>query len=120
MNQYFFLKQYIGDYWDCDLSNEQINSSEFLSKSAEKAVEYSNTQVIKQLEHKFNPQGYTLLMVLADSSLTLHSWPEEKFISVEIFTCSERSQPLKGLKYLENVFKPNSFEIKEVNHEKKK
>lgn len=116
MNQYFFLKHFIGDYWDCDLDDKQINSSDFLRKAAEDAVKHSNTNVIKYVEHTFHPHGYTLLMVLADSSLSLHTWPEEKFISVEIFTCSERSDPKMGLDYLCGVFKPGKKKIIKIEH----
>jgi S-adenosylmethionine decarboxylase proenzyme len=111
LNQYFHLKQVIGDYIDCELTQEQLNSPQFLREHVEEAVKRSNTSTVKELEHQFDPQGYTLLMILADSSLSLHSWPEEKFISVEIFTCSERATPELGLEYLKTVFKPKKFKF---------
>lgn len=114
VNPYFFLKQIIGDYIDCNLTDEEMNSPHFLRSAAEEAVKQSKTSLVKHLEHKFEPQGYTLLMVLSDSSLILHSWPEEKFISVEIFTCTAHSEPESGLKYLKEIFKPKEFKIIQV------
>jgi S-adenosylmethionine decarboxylase len=117
MNPYFYLKQVIGDYWNCDLDEKTMNSSDFFLKAAKDAVKISKTNIISHLEHKFDPQGYTLLMVLADSSLTLHSWPEEKFITVEIFSCSKDSDPVSGLNFLQKLFNPEKFEIKHVKRD---
>jgi S-adenosylmethionine decarboxylase len=114
MNPYFVLRQYIGDYINCNHDPKTLNSPEFLRVAAEKAIELSNTSILKQIEHQFTPQGYTLLMILADSSLILHSWPEEKFISVEIFTCAERANPERGLIYLKEVLKPEKFKLKKI------
>ena len=115
MNPYFFLNQVIGDYWDCNLDEQAMNSPEFMIKVATEAIEFVNTTVVKFIDHKFVPYGYTLLMVLADSSLILHSWPEEKYICVEIFTCTKDSDPNKGLKYLEGKFKPKIFKIHKIS-----
>lgn len=114
MNPFFFLKQVIGDYWNCDLDERTMNSSEFFLSAIDEAIKRSKTRIIKYIEHKFEPQGYTLLMILADSSLILHSWPEEKFISVEIFTCAQRSDPEVGLRYLVEIFKPEKFKFNKI------
>ncbi|MHA1728564.1 MAG: adenosylmethionine decarboxylase [Promethearchaeota archaeon] len=113
-NPYFHLKQFIGDYWNCNLTEETMNSPEFFRKVTLVAVKRSKTKIVKSIEHKFTPQGFTLLMVLSDSSLILHSWPEERFISAEIFTCSKRSDPEAGLRYYADVFKPEKFSLKKI------
>ncbi|MHA1821961.1 MAG: S-adenosylmethionine decarboxylase, partial [Promethearchaeota archaeon] len=46
-----------------------------------------------------------------------HSWPEEKFITVEIFTCTEKANPIVGLDYLKDVFKPKKYLIHTVKRE---
>jgi S-adenosylmethionine decarboxylase len=114
MNPYFFLRQYIGDYIQCGLPEDILNSASFFRDLSKKAIELCNTSIIKQIEHQFTPQGYTLLMILADSSFSLHSWPEEKFVTIEIFTCTERANPEKGLNYFNEVLKPMRFEIKKI------
>ena len=114
MNPYFFLNQVIGDYYHCKLDEKIMNSPEFMIKVAKEAVNYSKSTIVEYIDHKFEPHGYTLLMVLADSSLVLHTWPEEKFICVEIFTCTKESTPIKGLKYLKEKFKPKELKIHEI------
>ena len=118
MNPYFVLKQFIGDYWNCEIDWEQMNnSSDFLRHQIEKAVEKSESSVVKWIDYKFTPQGYTYLAVLSNSSVSLHTWPEEAFISVEIFTCTEDSNPEAGLIYLAEIFKPKEFKIHQVKRE---
>ncbi len=118
MNPYFVLKQFIGDYWNCEIDWELMNNSgDFLRKHLEKAVEKSESSIMKWIEYNFSPQGYTYLAVLSNSSVSLHTWPEESFISVEIFTCTEDSNPEAGLKYLAEIFKPKEFKIHQVKRD---
>ena len=117
MNPYFVLKQYVGDYIGCDRDPTILNSPEFLRKIAFEAIDIVNTKAVKFIEHSFKPQGYTLLIVLADSSLNLHSWPEEKFVTVEIFTCAERADPEAGLKYFAEKLKPKKFISKKIERD---
>lgn len=114
MNPYFHLQQIVCDYIDCGISNEKMNSPTFFKEVAEIAVRKSGSNAIKSTEHGFEPHGYTLLMVLENSSLSLHTWPEEKFISVEIFTCGVDCVPLKGLEYLIDLFKPRETKIHKI------
>ena len=114
MNPYFALKQFIGDYWNCALDWNQMNSGVFLREHIEKAVKLSDSTILESIEYNFSPQGYTYLAVLSNSSISLHTWPEEGFISVEIFTCTENSNPEAGLNYLKEVFNPKSFKIHQI------
>jgi len=118
MNPFFVLKQVIGDYWNCDLNWDQMNSGAFLRQHIEKAVILSESSVVKWINYNFSPQGYTYLAVLSNSSISLHTWPEESFISVEIFTCTKKSSPEKGLHYLAEVFKPKAFKIHQISRDK--
>ncbi len=114
MNPYFVLKQFIGDYWNCKIDWEQMNSGDFLRQHLEKAVEISKSSVVKWIDYNFTPQGYTYLAILSNSSVSLHTWPEESFISVEIFTCTEESNPEAGLEYLSTILQPKSYKIHQV------
>lgn len=114
-NPYFHLNQVIGDYYDCNLELNQFSNENFMLKSVNAALERVNTTVLQTNFHKFEPHGLTILMVLADSSLTLHTWPEERFITVEIFTCSERSRPILGLEYLKKIFHAKNFKIHKIS-----
>ncbi|MHA1341663.1 MAG: adenosylmethionine decarboxylase [Promethearchaeota archaeon] len=117
-NPYFHLKQVIADYIDCQIDFDVLDSPKFHKSNIYNAIELINTKIIKEIDHHFEPYGYTLIMILADSSLTLHSWPEEKFVTIEVFTCGAKSEPKKGLMFLKSVYKPSKFILNEIPRKK--
>ena len=55
--------------------------------------------------HKFEPQGVTGYALLADSHISIHTWPEKGVAKCDIFTCSDRCEPHEAVKYLQKQFK---------------
>jgi len=64
--------------------------------------------------HKFKPRGITGIILLAESHISIHTWPEKNYIAIDIFSCGEKSQPYKGLEYLKEVFAPKKVKVREV------
>ncbi|NMC05941.1 MAG: adenosylmethionine decarboxylase [Candidatus Lokiarchaeota archaeon] len=65
-------------------------------------------------EHQFQPEGITIVAILADSHAVLHTWPEEAFIIADIFTCGQRADPMKGIKFLIDAFNPRVHDIQDL------
>ena len=53
-----------------------------------KEVIEKNLTVVNRVEHKFTPQGETIVFILSESHFTLHTYPENKFISMDIYVCN--------------------------------
>ncbi|MBC7712833.1 MAG: S-adenosylmethionine decarboxylase [Rhizobacter sp.] len=53
-----------------------------------KEVIEKNLTVVSRIEHKFTPQGETIVFILAESHFSLHTYPENKFISLDIYVCN--------------------------------
>lgn len=53
------------------------------------AVERAGATILTQRFHQFEPQGVTGFLLLAESHLSLHTWPEENFAALDIFACGE-------------------------------
>jgi S-adenosylmethionine decarboxylase len=64
--------------------------------------------------HKFNPHGITGILLLAESHISLHSWPEFGFVAIDIFSCGKKKFPERALKYLKSVFKPKKIEVTKI------
>lgn len=64
--------------------------------------------------HKFSPQGITGVVLLAESHIALHFWPEINYLAIDIFTCGKKSFPYKALEYLKKKFQPKKIEIQEI------
>jgi S-adenosylmethionine decarboxylase len=70
--------------------------------------------IVKVFFHKYSPQGITGLVIVKESHIALHTWPEYAFASVDIFLCGNNSNPYKTLKHIENGLKPSKVITKSV------
>jgi len=79
-------------------ASEQVLDDElFLRNCAVDACESAGATVISVHSHKFSPQGVTLIVLLAESHFSIHTWPERGTAAVDLFTCGETTNPLEGL-----------------------
>jgi S-adenosylmethionine decarboxylase len=87
-----------------------------------KAVVAANGTIISTSDFNFEPQGYTAMILLSESHIALHTWPEKNMIIIDIFTCGNKTDPLKGCHFLINEFKPKNYSLETIgrgsNYEK--
>lgn len=50
--------------------------------------------------HKFDPQGVTAIALLAESHISIHTWPEEGMAVCDVFTCGDHTNPRAGVTYM--------------------
>jgi len=68
-------------------------------------------KVIKTTHHQFDPHGITCLFLVSSSHFALHSWPEHKFVTVDIFICGERVPINECIEQLKKIFEPSRAEF---------
>lgn len=100
----------IVEFWNGKIIENPKKIGEILTNAAKKA----NNTPLKLAIHKFNPQGITGVILLAESHIAIHSWPELKYLAIDIFTCGNKSMPRKALNYLNLVFKPKKVIVKTI------
>ena len=96
------MKHILFDLNDCP--SDLLNNEDFVRFSAWNAVKESKSELINLTCHKFKPQGITALAMLADSHLSIHTWPEKGIAKCDIFTCGAKSTPEKAVEYLVEAF----------------
>lgn len=79
-----------------------------------KAVKKANNTPLEVAIHKFYPQGITGVVLLAESHIALHIWPEFNYIAIDIYTCGGKSLPQKALEYLKEEFQPKRIKVIEI------
>ncbi|MDI6591752.1 MAG: adenosylmethionine decarboxylase [Patescibacteria group bacterium] len=104
----------IADFW----YGKIIEDPNKIKKILIKAVKEANNTPLKVAIHKFNPQGITGVILLAESHIALHSWPEFNYLAIDIYTCGDKTTPKKALDYLKKEFQPKKIEIKEIKRGK--
>jgi len=64
----------------------------------------ANATVVTSAFHRFYPQGVSGVVVIEESHLSLHSWPEYGYVALDIYTCGEDTQPEQACEYLAQEF----------------
>jgi S-adenosylmethionine decarboxylase len=54
--------------------------------------------------HKFQPQGVTCVAMLAESHISIHTWPELEMAVCDVFTCGDHTTPQDGVEYMKMMF----------------
>ena len=98
----FATKKCAGKHLICDFKD--IPSFDLdLKALCKELCEMHHYEILGEVEHVFQPQGYTLLFLLSESHLSVHTFPEKNHMSFDIYTCrqySDNSEYDKIYKYL--------------------
>ena len=83
---------------DCD--REVLDDLGFLRKVVLEAAIACGAVVLGDSFHRFSPQGVSGVVIIAESHLSIHTWPEYGYAAVDIFTCGDYVQPRKAAEVL--------------------
>ncbi len=109
--QYTVGKHIIAEFYGCQRLNDLAFIKQILLKSAEEA----NATIINHQFHQFTPQGITGLILLAESHISIHTWPEIEYAAIDVFTCGNRVVPEKAIEYLQKELSPSKVKIKKID-----
>lgn len=76
---------------DCDRA--LLDDMDALKKLLNEAAVECGAEVLGDSFHRFSPQGVSGVVVIAESHLFIHTWPEHGYAAVDIFTCGNRVKP---------------------------
>ena len=96
--------------------SELLDNEEFIRLCLYTAAKESNSELIHISAHKFSPQGVTGLAMLADSHMSIHTWPEKNLAMCDIFTYGVDATPMKAVEYLCKQFQ--SKDLTYSHHER--
>ena len=91
-------KHLLLELYRCDC--EKLNDESFLRCTLNKAAKLANATVLNLISNKFEPQGVTAIALLAESHISIHTWPESNYSAVDIFTCGQNMMPELASQYL--------------------
>ncbi len=74
-----------------------LNDLEYLRKCLCDTAEYIGATVLNNVFHQFCPQGVSGVVVIAESHLCIHTWPEYDYAAVDIFTCGSAINPVDAV-----------------------
>ncbi|HEX7056262.1 MAG TPA: adenosylmethionine decarboxylase, partial [Bacilli bacterium] len=78
------------------------------------AAEASGATVLSVQSKQFEPQGATVLVMLSESHLSIHTYPEKGFAAIDCYTCGETVDPQVAVDCLVSVLKPEKVYAKKL------
>ena len=78
----------LGEWYDCPADMPALTCAEPLRMLCLKAVTDAGLSVVGDRFFQFEPQGVTGTILLAESHLAIHTWPEAAFVTVDVYVCN--------------------------------
>jgi S-adenosylmethionine decarboxylase len=100
----------IVDLFNCGFG--VLNNSEALKALLVMAAEEAGCTVLGAYVHTFSPQGVTAVVILAESHVSVHTYPERGYAALDIFTCGDKAMPMKAMALLIDKLKPGFYNFK--------
>jgi len=107
----------IGHHYIAEASGctpEIIGKVEAVEQILVRAAEIAGVQVWSISFHRFNPNGVSGVVVISESHLALHTWPEFGYVALDIFTCGDDAKPETAVQYALKEFGATTAHITEV------
>ncbi|MGL4789195.1 MAG: adenosylmethionine decarboxylase [Cetobacterium sp.] len=100
------------EFYNCD--EEILKDPVLVDKHMNEAARIANATIVESVFHHFNPYGVSGAVIISESHLAIHTWPEYGYAAVDVFTCGDKIDPWTAFKFLEDVFKSDRSESIEV------
>jgi S-adenosylmethionine decarboxylase proenzyme len=105
-------KHILVELYDCDTKG--LNQHDKVQKMMLGAARAAKATVVTSEFHQFNPYGVSGAVIIAESHLTIHTWPEYGYAAVDVFTCGEEIDPWDCVREIVRVLKPKSHTALEM------
>ena len=105
-------RQILVEYYNCD--SDIINDVSQIESILLEATRRSKASIISHNFHKFSPHGVSGTVVIAESHVAIHTWPEYGYAAVDIFTCGETIDPWIIQEYIKDCFRSGNVSSMEM------
>jgi len=108
----------IVELYGCDY--DRINNLEYVENTLKEATKLGNMHMVNSFFHKFGEVGVSGVIVIEESHISMHSWPEFKYLALDIFACGENVDIEKSLSFLLRKFEASKYSASEIKRGNKK
>jgi len=97
-----------------DCNPKTLGSLEFVKNAMQNAALEAKATIVEVAFHEFSPFGVSGMVVIAESHLAIHTWPEYGYAAVDVFTCGDLIKPQVAAKFLIEQFECKNSSIVEM------
>jgi S-adenosylmethionine decarboxylase len=105
-------KHVFGNLYDCD--PKILSDADYLVKVAVEASREGNMTLLDVKYWKISP-GVSVVAIILESHITIHTWPEYCFATVDVYSCGHHTRPEDSFKYIVKALKAERYEYKVVD-----
>ncbi len=107
MTENYLGKHILAEYYGCDKT--VLDSVEAVENIMTEAARAADVTIVEKCFHKFSPYGVSGVIVITESHLAIHTWPEYNYAAVDFFTCNKNCKTELALENLKELFKADKF-----------
>ena len=100
------------ELYDCP--PELLDDECFIEAKIREAVEIARATLLEQSTKRFHPQGVTAFALLAESHISIHTWPELRYAAIDVFTCGEHTMPERAFRHLAEALQAGRHTVQRV------
>ena len=110
--------QYLGrhilaEFFECD--SNVLNNPVLVEKFMTNAALECGATIVQKCFHLFSPHGVSGVIIISESHLAIHTWPEFGYAAVDLFTCGEKCDPKVAYEFLKEKFNSKSTKYSQLN-----
>jgi S-adenosylmethionine decarboxylase proenzyme len=96
----------LAEFYNCD--SNILNNARLIETAMEQAAVECGATVVEKVFHMFSPYGVSGVVIISESHLAVHTWPEYGYAAVDLFTCGDSCDPLVAYECLKNKLNAGS------------
>ncbi|MCL4110515.1 UNVERIFIED_CONTAM: hypothetical protein GTU68_047764 [Idotea baltica] len=81
-------------------NTKYLDDPEYIGRIMNEAALKANATIVQQFFHQFSPFGVSGTIVIAESHINIHTWPEHAYAAIDMFTCSDTLIAEKAIEHL--------------------
>jgi S-adenosylmethionine decarboxylase proenzyme len=105
-------RQIVVEYYGCNPGT--LNDVAFIKRAMRGAALAAGATIVTEAFHMFNPHGVSGVVVIAESHLAIHTWPEYGYAAVDLFTCGDDVDPDEAFMHLKEQLEADTFSAFEM------
>lgn len=101
----------VADFHGC---TADLNDPRLVMETLEQACQVARATIVERSGHHFSPYGVTAVVVIAESHLAVHTWPEHRYAAVDLFTCGTSVDTWKAFEFVRKALGATRVEVREI------
>ena len=106
-------RQIVAEFYACDRT--RLNDVDIIRDALLEAARRAGATIVSQAFHHFSPHGVSGAVIIAESHLSIHTWPEYGYAAVDLFTCGDSVSSEEAFAYLREALRAGHISTMELH-----